>query len=151
MRVSSDPRANHTRGVDSNTFIKVLRRSQGRSTKAPKEGWSTLPIPTTEGREDTRVAHAPPKRDAESREQESPYGKISDVLNSHLLSLQHRDAWLSKKEWETYPDQRIPEGPFRGRWSADHTSLIRHDGAIYIPEDLVTRMEILRANHDDPW
>jgi hypothetical protein len=104
MRASSDPRTDHTRGVDSNTFIGVLTRSQGRSAKAPKEGWLTLPMPTAEGREDTRVAHAPPKRDAESREQESPYGKIPDALNSHLLSLQHRDAWLSKKEWEAYPD-----------------------------------------------
>jgi hypothetical protein len=68
MRASSDPRANHTRGVDSNIFIRVLTRSQGRSTKAPKEGWSTLPMPTVEDREDTRVAHAPSKRDAESRE-----------------------------------------------------------------------------------
>jgi hypothetical protein len=87
MRASSDPRTNHTRGIDSNIFIRVLTRSQGRSAKAPKEGWSTLPMPTAEGREDTRVAYAPPKRDAESREQESPYGKIPDALNSYLLSL----------------------------------------------------------------
>jgi hypothetical protein len=61
-------------------------------------------MPTVEGREDTRVAPVPPMRDDKSQEQELPYGKIPDALKSYLLSLQHRDVWLNKKEWEAYPD-----------------------------------------------
>jgi transposase InsO family protein len=39
----------------------------------------------------------------------------------------------------------------KGEWREDDASLVRCDGAIYIPNDPATRQEILRQNHDDPW
>jgi hypothetical protein len=81
----------------------------------------------------------------------SLYGKILDVLTSYLLALQHRDAWLKEESWKIFPDRLVKEGQFRGRWCVDHAGLIRRGGAVYISDDRTTRMEVLRANHDDPW
>jgi hypothetical protein len=81
----------------------------------------------------------------------SPYGIIPNALTAHLLILQSRDAWCRKREWEVHPEGVILKGPFRGRWCVDHAGLMRRDGLAYVPYDLATRMEILRANHDDPW
>jgi transposase InsO family protein len=80
-----------------------------------------------------------------------PYGKVPDALTSHLLALQHRDAWCKERSWEALPESIVKEGPFRGVWSEDHAGLVRHDGAVYVPPDQATQREILRVNHDDPW
>ncbi len=161
MPTESAPHADHVRVDDTTTMVGVITRNQARRVEVPQVGWSTLPEPTAEGGESTRVAPAPRVRDSvspvvghpqsESQQAETPYGKIPDAITHHLLALQHRDAWLSQEKWKAYPDGVIPDGPFRGRWSEDNASLMRFEGAVYVPEDPATRNEILRANHDDPW
>ena len=46
---------------------------------------------------------------------------------------------------------KVEKGPFKGRWSVDHSGLMHRDGAVYVPKDPATIMEILRVNDDDPW
>jgi hypothetical protein len=70
----------------------------------------------------------------------SPYGVIPDALTSHLLSLQSKDAFCQQGTWKSSPNGQIEEKPFRGRWSADRIGLARHNGAVYIPDDLATKM-----------
>ena len=81
----------------------------------------------------------------------SPYGKIPSALTSHLLSLQHRDAFCKERSWEMTSEIEIPNGPFMGRWHRGHDGVVRRAGAVYVPDDKPTRIEILRINHDDPW
>ena len=80
----------------------------------------------------------------------NPLGNIPDAPTQHLLFLQAGDARL-QKEMESCPDGQMKGGPFQGRWSMDQQGLWRKEGMAYVPQDHATRMEILRANHDDPW
>src|SRR4030095_7457230 len=117
------------------------------------KAWATLPRPSAGGKErDARVAIANRKEgEVHSPNENPPYGKIPDALTTWLLDLQSRDAWCKKKEWEAFPEGKVLKGPFEGRWHEDHASLVRCDGAVYVPEDRATRRQILHANHDDPW
>jgi Reverse transcriptase (RNA-dependent DNA polymerase)/RNase H-like domain found in reverse transcriptase/Integrase zinc binding domain/Chromo (CHRromatin Organisation MOdifier) domain/Integrase core domain len=98
-------------------------------------------IPIVNPRQEARIA----------TEEMSPYGKVPDALTSHLLSLQSRDAWCSQAIWKRSPHGIVEKGDMKGKWHEDHASLMRCDGAIYVPNDPATRAEILRQNHDDPW
>ena len=75
---------------------------------------------------------------------------IPDAPTSHLLALQAKDALL-QKELEQFPDGQVEGGPLQGKWQTDRHGLWRKEGMSYVPKDHATRMEILRANHDDPW
>lgn len=160
MEVASDSCTDHTRDESSySARIAVLTRSKSKVDTPRGEVWSTLPRPTAEGTDEAQEPPAPRRRRAKgSREKPettspelTPYGKIPDALTSHLLALQHRDAWCKERSWEALPGGTVKEGPFKGTWSEDHSGLVRHDGAVYIPQDRATQMEILRVNHDDPW
>ena len=78
-------------------------------------------------------------------------GKIPDALTSEMLALQSIDNFCKKQPWRTFPDGRIPAGRWKGTWHTDPAGLVRNAGAVYVPEDLTIRSEILRVNHDDPW
>jgi RNase H-like domain found in reverse transcriptase/Reverse transcriptase (RNA-dependent DNA polymerase)/Integrase zinc binding domain/Chromo (CHRromatin Organisation MOdifier) domain len=79
-----------------------------------------------------------------------PVGGIPDAPTTHLLTLQAKDALL-QEEMKQAPDGQVKGGALQGRWQADRYGLWRKDGMAYVPKDHATRMEILRANHDDPW
>jgi transposase InsO family protein len=149
----------------------LMTRSKTLRSGPPQESaWNTLPTAAAKG-EGERHIPAPPMREAsvaperepeipevpsaqeepKDSSEESPYGKIPSVLTTYLLELQSRDAWCKQREWERVPEGRIKSGPYKGRWCADHAGLMRCDGAVYIPEDPATIMEVLRVNHDDPW
>src|SRR3989440_10760034 len=160
MEVVDDSHADHM-GEESSVsaIVAALTRSTSKLDIPRGEAWSTLPQPAAEGEEETQAPPAPRKRGARGSYAETetvspqllPYGKVPDALTSHLLALQHRDAWCKERSWEALPEGIVKEGPFRGVWSEDHAGLVRHDGAVYVPPDQATQREILRVNHDDPW
>jgi hypothetical protein len=158
--VASDSRTDHMRDESSDSArIAVLTRSKSKVDTPRGKVWNTLPQPTAEGTDEAQEPPAPRRRRADGSREKlettspelTPYGKIPDALTSHLLALQHRDAWCKERSWEALPGGIVKEGPFKGIWSEDHSGLVRHDSAVYIPQNRATQMEILRVNHDDPW
>ena len=79
------------------------------------------------------------------------YRKILNVLISHLLALQLRNTFCTEGSWETFLNEQIKEGLFKGRWCIDHADLMQQQGAVYVSNDHAIRMEILCVNHDDLW
>jgi Integrase zinc binding domain/Integrase core domain/Chromo (CHRromatin Organisation MOdifier) domain len=173
--VAGEERARQKRGLDSRmdqgivmglfTRSKSSRESQtlkGLSKSTPHDSHANSSerlasrAQASQQRDDRDVSEEVPVRNPrqEARvaaEEMSPYGKVPDALISHLLSLQSRDAWCKQAAWKTSPEGIVKKGEMRGKWHEDHASLIRRDGAIYIPNVPATRAEILRQNHDDPW
>jgi hypothetical protein len=132
-------------------LVGVLTRSKVGPVLLRGKQWTTLTKPTAEGMLEPGETQAASERDARSLKEESPYGKIPNALTTFLLSLQAKDAWCTEQKWKAYPDNKVTEEPYRGRWCEDPAGLVRCDGAVYVPNDPATRAEILRVNHDDPW
>jgi hypothetical protein len=68
----------------------------------------------------------------------SPYSKVLDVLTSHLLNLQARDAWCRRATWKASLENIVKEGNIKGKWYKDDASLVRCNSAIYIPNNPAT-------------
>ena len=79
------------------------------------------------------------------------YRKILNVLISHLLVLQSRNAFCTKGSWKTFSNEQIKEGLFKNRWCIDHADLMWWQDAVYVSNDCIIRMKILCVNHDDLW
>jgi hypothetical protein len=45
----------------------------------------------------------------------SLYGKVSDALTSHLLSLQARDAWYRQASWKASSEHIVKEGDIKSK------------------------------------
>ena len=82
---------------------------------------------------------------------EPPYKKILNVLISHLLTLQSRDAFCTEESWETFLNEQIEEGSFKDRWCVDYVNLVQQQSTVYVLNDHTIRMKILCVNYDDPW
>ena len=144
MRVASDPRADHTQGMDAVT-VAVMTRAMAQGSKDPAASpYNVIRLPTEQER--PQLA-----KDVANPEQLDVVRRACDTLEQRLRDLQASDAWCQKKEWDTLPDERVLRGPFKGSWSVDQTGVVRRDGTAYVPHDPAVRAEILRVNHDDPW
>ena len=78
-------------------------------------------------------------------------GRLPDALTSEMLALQSIDPFCQEQSWRKVPGGVIERGRWKGTWHIDPAGLVRNSGAVYVPEDLAIRSEILRVNHDDPW
>jgi transposase InsO family protein len=143
LSTADDSQPDHLRdAVD--TMIGAVTRTKTRESRDPQKSplntlvqQGVLPKPREEGTNGTELQAS--TQDA------------GDALATKLRTLQDHDEWCQKREWSTLPNGKVTSGPFRGTWSVDHASIVRRDGAAYVPNDPWTRGEILRVNHDDPW
>jgi hypothetical protein len=158
-------RANPLREADLASIHAYAREKEG--AEIPVEGaFNTIPRPYEKGQEHTvyiaaatrlrRAGDSSAKRpeNVSQRPQEvseQSEGSIPATMTEFILKLQHTDAWLSQKAWESHADSTISTGAYQGKWTKDAAGLMRCDGAVYVPDDRSAKLKILRSNHDDPW
>lgn len=151
--------ADHMRNEGALMLGALTRSKTNKSTGQQESQWSTLSGLTAE---DTReAAQTPANRmgrisqlpgsEGEDVPSTLPNDLLPEAQISHLLALQSRDAWLLKGDWQRAVEGQVTSSPYTGKWQRDRWGLIRRNGMVYIPDDSATRMQILRANHDDPW
>ncbi len=63
-----------------------------------------------------------------------------------MLKLQQRNVFIVNEKWHQWFASR--KNKFL-KWSIRNDELLRHDLAVYVCNDFVTRNEILHINHDD--
>ena len=109
-------------------------------------------VQASQGSRDLRVTRAQAIRGQATPEQPPEEGQVPRIAASTILALQEHDTFCKERSWEKYPGGEITEkGAFRGKWSVDPAGLVRRAGAVYVPRDANTIVNILRVNHDDPW
>jgi hypothetical protein len=165
LRKAGAYHANPMREADL-ASMRVYQRKRERTGVPPEGAFNTITRPYQRGEEDTVYIAAVPrvrragdssangsKNDSQRSHErmERSEGSIPATMTKFILKLQHTDAWLKLKAWESHTDSTISKGAYKGKWTRDATGLMRCDGAVYIPNDRSTKLKILRSNHDDPW
>lgn len=143
MPVTGDPHTDHMRG-EGGLRVGVLTRGMVQSSNgSTNSAYNVTALPTRSSLPNTQVE--------EPQEDETRVVERLDSLETRLKQIQDQDQWCRDAEWEAFPQGIIPKGIFKGKWTRDQASIVRRDGAAYVPRDPATRQEILRVNHDDPW
>ena len=123
--------------------IRLLIRTAAKVTASSQ--WSTLFRPSAEDKHDAyKMSANSVRRDSalsEKKEDSSEieinlsekkvdpielfYKKILNVLISHLLILQLRNAFYTERSWEAFSNEQIKENLFKSRWYIDYADLMQ--------------------------
>lgn len=157
LRAEGAPTPHALRMADT-VWIGAITRARTQEKKSPQDSeWNVIRRPALEAR---KKRAKPAKRVTNKstgeveRAETSPAPQMLEVgepLAGQVRQLQGRDAFCSEQKWNLFPDGRVTTPPMEGTWCVDHAGIVRNDGAVYIPDDMTVKQEILRVNHDDPW
>jgi hypothetical protein len=82
---------------------------------------------------------------------ETAYKESKESFMELLLELQSGDASVEQWKSDVSEDLLCVIRFLKDNWNIDQRSLLRFKGAMYMPNDLVVRQEIMKINHDDPY
>jgi hypothetical protein len=68
-----------------------------------------------------------------------------------LLKLQQEDAFCIEREWKKHLNNVIDKEIYKGIWAVDHAGFVRNESKIYVLEDVATRSELMKINHNSLW